>query len=382
MSLLARRDILALDPYVGGASHLDGRPDRLIKLSSNEGAAGPPPAAMRAYEAASGRLHRYPDGGSAALREALGRLHGIDPARIVCDTGSDPIFSLLALAYGGPGRALIMSAHGFAIYAIAAAKAGMSVHRAPERNLVTATDAILALVSPATSIVMLANPNNPTGSLIPHHELARLRRLLPADVLLVIDGAYAEYVTEPGYDPGLALVEASGNTVMTRTFSKAYGLGGARLGWAYGPADVIDVLNRIREPFGVSIAAQAAGLAALVEPGWIETVRLRNATARARLSSALASLGLQVWPSHANFVLAGFGSPERACAADAHLRARGILVRNVASYGLPDCLRITIGLDDEVHAVIEALAEFTQQGQGVVRSTLSRDALDPLKAKP
>ena len=353
-----RPDILALDAYVGGASSLAGA-NRVVKLSSNEGAFGPPPGAIRAHEAAGRALHRYPDGASARLRDAIGRAHGLDPARIVCDTGSDPIFTLLALAYGGPGTELVMSEHGFSIYAIAQTKAGGAVMRAPERDLVTDVDAILAAVSPRTRLVMIANPNNPTGSTIDGDALARLRDGLPPDVLLVLDGAYAEYVDDPGYEAGAVLVDRpGGNTVMTRTFSKAYGMGGARLGWAYGPAAVIDVLNRIREPFGVPIATQAAGEAALAERGWIERVRAHNSRARARLAAALEARAIRAHPSQANFVLADFGTQARAVAADVHLRARGIIVRHVASYGLPHCLRITIGTDEEVDLVIEAFADF------------------------
>jgi histidinol-phosphate aminotransferase len=348
-----RPDLLELAAYVGGASRIEGA-NRVVKLSSNEGAFGPPPGAVQAHAEAASILHRYPDGGSEALRVAIGRAHGIDPARIVCDTGSDPIFSLLALAYGGPGTELLMSEHGFSIYATAATKAGMRVVRAPERELTTDVDALLARVTPATRMVMIANPNNPTGTFIPVGEVERLRRGLPSDVLLVLDAAYAEYVQEPTYEPGLRLVSGTDNTVMTRTFSKAYGLGGARLGWAFGPMTVIAMLNRIREPFGVNIAVQAAGIAALAETGWVERVREHNTRERGRLSDALTGLGLRVWPSAANFVLVDLGSPARALAADAHLRSRGLIVRNVASYGLPSCLRITIGTAEEVDLVVEA----------------------------
>ena len=348
-----RPALLELAAYVGGASRIEGA-NRVVKLSSNEGAFGPPPGAMRAHAEAASSLHRYPDGGSEALRAAIGRAHGIDPARIVCDTGSDPIFSLLALAYGGPGTELLMSEHGFSIYATAATKAGMQVVRAPERALTTDVDALLARVTPATRMVMIANPNNPTGTFIPAGEVERLRRDLPSDVLMVLDAAYAEYLADPSYEPGLRLASETDNTVMTRTFSKAYGLGGARLGWAYGPAPVIAMLNRIREPFGVNIAVQAAGIAALAEAGWVEHVREHNTRERDRLSGALAGLGLCVWPSATNFVLVDLGSPVRAEAADAHLRSRGLIVRNVASYGLPSCLRITIGTTEEVDLVIEA----------------------------
>ncbi len=361
MPLIPRPDLLTLDAYVGGLSRLAGA-DRVIKLSSNEGAFGPAPGARLAYAEAAATLHRYPDGGSAELRAALGALHGLDPARLVCDTGSDPIFSLLALAYGGPGTELVMSEHGFSIYAIAAIKAGGCVVRAPERRLTTDVDAILAAVTPSTRLVMIANPNNPTGTVLPHAELVRLRAELPDHVLLVVDAAYAEYVDDPDYDPGAALVDASAeNTVMTRTFSKAYGLGGVRLGWVYGPPAVIDILNRMREPFGVSAAAQAAGLAALAEPGWLERIRTHNTRERTRLEAALRALDLAGPPSQANFVLAHFGTPERAREADAHLRRRSIIVRNVASYGLPAYLRITIGTTEETSLVIEALAEFASR---------------------
>ncbi len=348
-----RPDLLELHAYVGGASRLEGV-NRVHKLSSNEGAFGPPPSAIRAHAEAAAALHRYPDGGSQLLRETIAGLHGIEPDRIVCDTGSDPIFTLLALAYGGPGTELVMSEHGFSIYEIAAVKAGGTVVRAPERALTTDVDAILARVTPRTRLVAIANPNNPTGTSISRTELERLRRQLPPDILLIIDAAYAEYVDAPDYDPGLALAATTPNTVMTRTFSKAYGLGGARLGWAYGPAQIIDVLNRIREPFGVNIAVQAAGVAALTEPGWIETVRAHNTRERARLAAALAALDLTVHPSAANFILVDLGTAQRALAADAHLRSRGLIVRNVASYGLPSCLRITVGTTEEVDLVIEA----------------------------
>ena len=358
-----RRELLELAAYVGGASHIEGA-NRVVKLSSNEGAFGPPPAAMRAHAEAASSLHRYPDGGSETLRAAIGRAHGIDPARVVCDTGSDPIFSLLALAYGGPGGALLMSEHGFSIYATAAVKAGMGLVRAPERALTTDVDALLARVTPATRVVMIANPNNPTGTFIPEAEVERLRHGMPAHLLLVLDAAYAEYVDDPSYEPGLRLASETDNTVMTRTFSKAYGLGGARLGWAYGPVPIIAVLNRIREPFGVNIAVQAAGVAALAEPGWVKRVREHNTRERTRLSEALARLGLRVWPSAANFVLVDLDSPARAQAADAHLRRSGLLVRNVASYGLPSCLRITIGTTEEVDLVIEAFEAWVERGGG------------------
>ncbi len=357
MSLQPRPAILNVSPYVGGEAGLEGV-NRVVKLSSNEGAFGPPPAAIEAARQAAGELHRYPDGGSTALRQAIGARFGLDPARIVCGAGSDELLALLISAYAGPGTEIVMTAHGFSMYAIAGEASGARVIKAPERNLAADIDAMLAAVSPATRIVFLANPNNPTGSLAPEHEVARLRAGLPPDVLLVIDAAYAEYVERPDYDPGVALVDAGDNTVMTRTFSKMFGLGGLRLGWCYAPLAVADVLNRLRGPFNVSLAAQAAGIAALSERGWVEAGRVHNTAQRARLAAALTDAGIRVWPSEGNFVLADFTTAGLAAAADAALRARGVIVRAMGGYGLPHCLRITVGTVEEVATVSDALAAF------------------------
>ena len=314
-----RPAVLGIKPYVGGESTIEGA-NRVVKLSSNEGAFGVPPGARAAYAAMADDISRYPDGAATDLRRAIGRTFDLDPARIVCGAGSDDLLYQLCLAYGGPGTDIVMSAHGFSIYAIAAQYAGSGVVRAPERALTADVDALLAAVSPATRIVFLANPNNPTGSLVSSADVARLRRGLPPDVLLVLDAAYAEYVDRPDYEPGNELVDASGeNTVMTRTFSKIFGLGGMRVGWAYGPASVIDVLNRTRSPFNVGIAAQAAAIAALAEPGWLEASRAHNRVQRARMTKALTSFGIKVWPSECNFVLGDFETAQRADAAMAHL---------------------------------------------------------------
>jgi histidinol-phosphate aminotransferase len=358
-----RPEILTINPYIGGESTLPGV-NRTIKLSSNEGAFGVPPGAQAAIRAVTEEVYRYPDGGADALREAIGRRWELDPARIVCGAGSDDLIYQLCLSYGGPGRDIVMSAHGFAIYQIAGTYAGSRVIKAPERNLSTDVDAMLAAVSPATRLVFLANPNNPTGSMLPAAEVERLRAGLPPEVLLVLDSAYAEYVTRPDYEPGVKLVDATGNTVMTRTFSKVFGLGGMRIGWAYGPSSVVDVLNRVRGPFNVSVAAQAAAIAALAEPGWVEKGRAHNAEWRPKLAAGIAAAGIKVWPSEGNFVLADFGIPERADAADAFLRQRGIIVRGVRGYGLPHCLRVTVGTAEEVGLAIEALTAFMHEHHG------------------
>ena len=352
-----RPEILDISPYVGGESTLPGV-NRTIKLSSNEGAFGAPPAAQAAYVAMANEVHRYPDGSAIGLRRAIGAKFHLAPERIVCGAGSDDLLYQLCLAYGGPGTEIIMSEHGFSIYQIAGTYSGAKVRKTPERNLTADVDAILAAVSPATRIVFLANPNNPTGSTVPHAEVVRLRQKLPPHVLLVLDAAYAEYVDRPDYDAGVKLVDAGDNTVMTRTFSKIFGLGGMRIGWAYAPPAVIDVLNRVRGPFNVSIAAQAAGIAALAEPGWMEKSAAHNFEYRAILTGRLRDAGIKVWPSDGNFVLADYGTPEHADAANAFFHSRGIIVRAVRGYGLPHCLRITVGTAEEVGLIAEAMGAF------------------------
>jgi len=353
-----RPTILDIEPYVAGESKIAGV-NRIIKLSSNEGPFGPPPAAVEAMARAAAEGHRYPDGGSVALRQAIGARFGLDPARIVCGTGSDELIAHLCLCYGGAGTELIMSAHGFTMYEISGKYAGSRVIKTPERALTADVDAMLAAVSPATRLVFLANPNNPTGSLLPQSEVARLRAGLPQDVLLVLDAAYAEYVEAPDYDPGVSLVDApGGNTVMLRTFSKIFGLGGLRIGWAYAPAPVVDVLNRVRGVFNVNLVAQAGAVAALAEKGWVERNQAHNRAERARLAAALTEAGIKVWPSHGNFILADFGTAARASGADAFLRRRGLIVRGMKAYDLAHCLRISIGTTEECDMVAEALAAY------------------------
>lgn len=353
----ARPEIFSVSPYVGGEAKLPGY-DTPLKLSSNECAFGPPPLAIDAIKVSATQVHRYPDGSSHKLRTALGESFGLDPARILCGNGSDEILGLLIQSYGGPGTELIMSEFGFAMYEISGKLCGCTVIKAPEKNLTTDVDAILARVTPRTRLVMIANPNNPTGSLLPQGEVERLRAGLPDNVVLVLDAAYAEYVDKPAYDAGVKLVDAGSNTVMARTFSKVYGLGGMRLGWCYAPPEIIDVLSRVRPPFNVNYIATAAGLAALAEPGWVEKNRLHNDLERRRLAERLQQCGLHVYPSEANFLLVDFGQSERAESADAYLRQNGIIVRAMKSYNLPACLRISIGTTAECNRVAEVLAAF------------------------
>jgi histidinol-phosphate aminotransferase len=354
-----RPGIAGIQAYVGGGASLPGV-TRVIKLSSNEGALGPSPKAIAAYGRIAADLHRYPEGDAGRLRQALAEHWQLDAAQIVCGNGSDDLLQLLTRAYAGPGDEVLHSAHGFAIYPISAQACGATPVAAPETALTASVDQLLARVTPQTRILFLANPNNPTGTYLPASEVRRLHAGLPPSVLLVLDAAYAEFVTRSDYEDGAALVRQHDNVVMTRTFSKIYALGGLRLGWAYCPPAIAHVLNLIRGPFNVAAPALAAGEAALHDTAFTEAVRRHNDQGRAWLADALTALGLQPVPGVGNFLLVGFPDPARhsAAAADAFLRRQGIIVRAVAGYGLPDHLRITIGRDDELQAVQAALAAF------------------------
>jgi len=357
-ALKIRPGILEIAPYVGGESHLPGVADAM-KLSSNESALGPSPRAREAYLAAAAALHRYPDGQAVALRQAIGKRFGLDADRIVCGNGSDDLLTLLARAYAGQEDEILYSEHGFLLFPILAHSVGAVPIAVPEKNVTADVDDFLARVTPRTRIVFLANPNNPTGSYLNGDQLRRLREGLPSDVLLVIDAAYAEFVTETDYTPGMDLVDAGENVVMTRTFSKIFALSALRLGWAYCPASIADVLNRLRAPFNVVGPAQAAGVASLEDVAFFDQAKAHNTKWRAWLSEALEGIGLQVYPSVANFLLVRFPEdPSRnAEAANRLLNERGIIPRKVASYGLPDCLRITIGKEEEMRAVAAALSD-------------------------
>ncbi len=356
---IPRPGIMEISPYVGGRSSAEGHRNT-VKLSSNESALGPSPKAQAAYRALGPTLHRYPDGGATELRKSLGALHGIDPERIVCGNGSDELLQLLARAYAGPGDEVVYTRHGFLVYPLAALSAGATPVVAAETDLTADVDAILARVTERTRLVFLANPNNPTGTYIPKGALRRLWGGLPEHVVLVIDAAYAEYVTAADYDPGLDLAGRAPNVVMTRTFSKAYGLAALRLGWLYGPPALVDVLHRIRGPFNANGAALAAALAALEDQDHIARTCRLNESCRDALAARLGALGLAVVPSVCNFLLVRFpAAPGRdAAAADRFLTARGIVARRLEPYRLGDCLRIGIGLEEETDAVARALEQF------------------------
>jgi len=359
----ANAGIMQISPYVGGESALQGM-ERVIKLSSNEGALGPSPKAMAAYRDAAETLHRYPDGGATRLRHALAELHGLDADRIVCGAGSDEILSLLCRAYAGPGDEVLHSAHGFLMYAISARTVGAEPVSVPEHDLTADVDGLLAAVTEQTRIVFIANPNNPTGTQLNSQQVRRLHEGLPKDVLLVVDAAYAEFVDRDDYEDGAALVDRADNVVMTRTFSKIYGLGGLRLGWGYMPEGVADVINRVRGPFNVSSAALAAGVAAVEDQAFVERARTENAANRTWTENALRGMGYETGGDLCNFLIFRVPDPEgtpigtAAAACDEHIKSHGIIIRRVGGYGLPDWLRVSIGTAEEMAAFVDALKTF------------------------
>lgn len=357
--------IMEIALYEGGKAGLKGHAE-VLKLSSNENPLGAGPAALAAWRAqvsgnTGAHLHRYPSTDHAGLRAAIAEVHGLDPARVICGVGSDEVIAFLCQAYAGPGDEVLYSQYGFLMYQISALAAGATPVVAPEAARHTDVDALLAATTERTRLVFVANPNNPTGTMIAMSEIERLAEGLPAQALLVLDGAYAEYVE--GFDGGQALIEARENVVMTRTMSKIYGLGGLRVGWGYGPQPVIDVLNRVRGPFNLSAMQQDIASAALRDQAHVERSRGVNAEARRWLSDALRAAGVGVDESHGNFVLARFASPKVADSVDAALQAGGILVRKMGGYGMPHALRITVGTMPDCQRLAGIIARALEPGQ-------------------
>ena len=347
--------IMDIALYVGGKAQIAGM-SNVVKLSSNENPFGPSDKAREAFQRSVHQLHRYPSTDHAALRTAIAEVHGLDRDRVICGVGSDEILTLLSQAYAGQGNEVVFTEHGFLLYRVNALAVGATPVEVPERERTTDVDAILKACNRRTRLVFLANPNNPTGTMISAAEVARLADGLPPQAILVLDGAYAEYVE--GFDGGLAIVEARSNVVMTRTLSKIYGLGGLRIGWGYGPREIIDVLNRIRGPFNLSNTQLETAEAAMRDQAYVAQCRADNARMRQWLAEALAELGIPSDVSMANFILARFTSADEAEACDAFLQEQGLLVRRVASYNLPQCLRITVGDESSCRRVAHAIAQF------------------------
>ncbi|MCX8281546.1 histidinol-phosphate transaminase [Phyllobacterium sp. 0TCS1.6C] len=351
--------LLDIAAYVPGKEHAHGVA-KVYKLSSNETPLGPSQHAVEAFAAAAANLEIYPDGQATALKEAIAEVHGLNTANILCGNGSDELLGLLCQTYLSPGDEAVYTEHGFMVYKIYIMAAGGTPIVARERNEMAEVDAILAAVTPRTKIVFLANPNNPTGTYLPFEEVRRLHAGLPKHVLLVLDAAYAEYVRRNDYESGMELVSSFENVVMTRTFSKIYGLAGLRIGWMFAPTHVVDALNRIRGPFNMNSAAIKAGAAAIRDRAHVDRTVAFNDEWREWLTAELTALGLRVTPSVANFVLVHFpeAASKSAAAADEYLTSKGYILRRVTGYGFPNALRLTIGSEEANRGVVAALSEF------------------------
>lgn len=363
-----RPGVMAIDPYVPGKSAAPGG-GRTFKLSANENPLGPSPHAVAALRDAANSLQLYPEGSSRILRDAIGADHGLDPARLIVGAGSDEVLEMIALAYIGPGDEGLYTQYGFLEYRIVTLTAGGTPVVAPETNYRADVDKILACVSQRTRVVFLANPNNPTGSYLSAKEVERLAAALPKQAILVLDAAYAEYVGVADYEPGAALVDAHENVVMTRTFSKIYGLAALRLGWGYAAAPVIDALNRIRPPFNISSLATVAGVAALEDRAHLAAAVAHNARWLDWLTREISALGLEVLPSVANFIAIRFPDTPGLTAADADrfLTGRGLILRAIKAYGMGEFLRLTVGSQEANEAVVAALGDFMQMAAGSVK---------------
>ena len=352
--------ILDIAPYTPGKSPKAEAGRKVFKLSANETPFGPSPKAIEAYKSVAAHLEDYPEGTSRILREAIGRAFGLDPDRIICGAGSDELLNLLAHVYLGRGDEAISTTHGFLVYPIATMASGATIMVAPETEFTADVDAMLKLVTPRTKLVWLANPNNPTGTYLPFDEVKRLRAGLPSHVLLVLDAAYADYVSRNDYEMGIELVATTENTVMTHTFSKIHGLAALRVGWMFGPAHIVDAVNRIRGPFNVSTPAMLAAIAAIEDTAHQEMSRTHTVTWRNRLTEEITKLGLKVTPSVANFVLIHFPlqAGKTAVDADAFLTERGLVLRGLKNYKLPHALRLTIGTEEANRLVVDGLRDF------------------------
>ena len=360
-----RASVLAIEAYVPGKSAVKGDVE-VFKLSSNETPLGPSPKAIEAFASAATHLAAYPDGQATRLRAAIATRYNLDPARIVCGAGSDELLSLLTSAYIGPGDEGLYSQYGFLMYRIAILAAGGTPVIAPETDRTTSVDALLAAVTPRTRIVYLANPNNPTGTFLPFEEVKRLVAGLPSNVILVLDAAYAEYVSRNDYSAGFDLVAESENVVMTRTFSKIHGLAALRIGWMTASATICDAINRIRGPFNMNAPAIEAGVAAIADHDHVEKSIAHNDHWLTWLTQEISALGLKVTPSVGNFLLIDFprDAGHDAAAADLFLQERGLVLRAVGAYGLPQSLRLSIGTERANHLVVNALRDFLAHKAG------------------
>ncbi len=350
--------ILEISPYVPGKAKAQGF-EKPLKLSANENPLGCSPAAQQAYQAAANQLSLYPDPRATILREAIARRHRLNAKGLIFGIGSDEIFTLLCQTFCEPGDNVVQFEFGFFAYRIAGRAAGAQMRFAPEGDLRRGVDRLLAEVDERTRVIFLDNPGNPNGALVPAAEVRRLHAALPPHVILVLDGAYAEFVTGADYEDGVALARETSNVITTRTFSKLHGLAGLRVGWAYGPEALIDAMDRIRAPFNTSVPGQLACAEAVFDEDFQKRSVELVERWRPWLEQQIGGLGFETYPSFANFVLVRFPeTPGRSAGhVEAHLASRGVLVRALANYGLPDFLRITVGTEEQNRQLIDALAE-------------------------
>ena len=363
------KGINAIEAYIAGGSKLSGV-SKVIKLSSNESPLGCSPEALEVIrETNAGGVSRYPDASAKPLRTALANHHNIEAERIICGAGSDELFHLLGRAYLRPGDEVLYSAHGFLVYPIVAQSADAVGVAVPEKSLRTDVDAILSAVTQRTRIVFIANPNNPTGSCLSTDDIHQLHQGLRSDILLVLDGAYAEYVQADDYDASISLARNESNVLMTRTFSKAYGLAGLRVGWGYAAGNIIETLNKVRSPFNVSGVAQSAAIAALKDGRFLQSSIEHNKKWLPWLLENISNAGFEAFPSVGNFLLVRMPPPLTAPEADAFLQKEGIILRRMEAYGLHDCLRLSVGLEQENRAVVESLGEIAPHPRELATSS-------------
>lgn len=347
-------------PYVPGEAPKPGA-GKTYKLASNENPLGASPKAQAVLRDMAGKMEIYPDGGSHALKGAIAAKFGLDEKRIIAASGSDEIFLMLGRAYLGPGDEMICTEHAFAVFAMVGQQQGATVVRVKEKDFTADVDAILAAVTPRTKIVWLANPNNPTGTYLPYDEVKRLHARLPSSVLLVLDGAYAEFVRRNDYAAGIELASSAENVVMTRTFSKLHGLAGMRVGWGYAPSHIVDAVERVRMPFNVNLMAQAVAIASLQDDEFIARSLDHNDRELPRLIAGLRALGLEVKDSVGNFAVAKFASAKQAADALAFMKTKGVTLRGLVGYGMPEYLRISVGTVEADDAALAGLKEFLGQ---------------------
>jgi len=361
MPLVPRPGLDRIQPYQPGQRPIGGGGPG-VKLSANESALGPSSKAMAAYADAAGVIERYPDANAVGIRQALADRYGLKIENILMGIGSDELLSALVRTYAGAGDEVLYPTATFPMYRIYALSTGADIVQAPDAGYRADVDALLAAVTERTKVVIVANPNNPTGTYLSSDEMERLRVGLRDDILLIIDAAYAEYVSKPDYDAGIALVDATDNTVMTRTFSKVHGMASLRIGWCYAHADIVSLVGRIRSPFNVSSAGQAAGIAALADKTHEDTVIAHTAKWHGIATQRLSALGLEITGTEGNFLCVGFPDEDgkRAKDADAFLRKSDIITRAMAGFGLPKHLRVTIGTDYEMEVCLDAIEEFVK----------------------